>query len=140
MYTIIIICSLILIYFIFKFYNKNKIIVISVDGNIGSGKSTLVKYLKSKYKNLYFLDEPVDEWVRIIDDNDENILHKFYNDKSRYSYLFQNFAFITRANILLNNINNLKNLLGKKIIITERSVETDASQRKAAEIIEFDDK
>ena len=125
MYTIIIICSLILIYFIFKFYNKNKIIVISVDGNIGSGKSTLVKYLKSKYKNLYFLDEPVDEWIRITDDNDENILHKFYNDKSRYSYLFQNFAFITRANILLNNINNLKNLLGKKIIITERSVETD---------------
>lgn len=125
MYSVII-CSLILIYFIFKIFIKNKVIIISVDGNIGSGKSTLVKYLKSKYKkNLYFLDEPVEEWIRITDDKNENILQKFYSDKSRYSYLFQNFAFITRANILLKNIKYLKNFFGKKIIVTERSVETD---------------
>ena len=120
-----ILCLIILLYLIFKIFYKNKIIVISVDGNIGSGKSTLVKFLKCKYNNLCFLDEPVDEWLCLIDNNNENILHKFYNDKTRYSYLFQNFAFITRANILLKKINSFKNIFGQKIIITERSVETD---------------
>jgi len=107
-----------------KFYNK--ITIISVDGNIGSGKSTLVKYLKSKFKKYHFIDEPVDQWVLIVDNKNENILNKFYDNQSRYSYLFQNFAFITRANILMNKIKYLKKkLFCKKIIITERSVETD---------------
>jgi thymidylate kinase len=37
--------------------------VISIEGNIGSGKSTLMKYLKEHFKNdnhVIFLKEPVD--------------------------------------------------------------------------------
>ena len=51
----------------------------------------------------------------------------FYEDKNRWSYIFQNFAFITRATILLKAIKkNSTNIFSKKnIIISERSVETD---------------
>jgi len=104
--------------------------LISIDGNIGSGKSTLIEFLKKKCKdntNITFLEEPVNQWINTTDNNNKNVLQMFYEDKNRWSYIFQNFAFITRATILLKAIKmNSTNLLSKKkVIISERSVETD---------------
>ena len=121
--------SLILGYIYLKYFYKNPPIVISIDGNIGSGKSTLVKKLKKNFqtKDIIFIDEPVDEWLTIKDNNDKNILDNFYKDKLRWAYTFQNCAFITRAIKLIKIINNNKTnyFQKRKIIITERSVETD---------------
>jgi len=113
-----------------KYLKSNEPILISIDGNIGSGKSTLIEFLKNKCKNdknISFLEEPVNLWISTIDDKNKNILEMFYEDKSRWSYIFQNFAFITRATILLNSIKeNITYTFSKrKIIISERSVETD---------------
>ena len=113
------------------FFTKNKSpIIISVDGNIGSGKSTLISDMKKQLhdnKNIIFLQEPVNVWISLTDNENDNILNKFYEDKNRWSYVFQNFAFITRARIMLDAIKD--NKYGyfdqPKVIITERSVETD---------------
>ena len=45
--------------------------LISIEGNIGSGKSTLVEYLKS-LGNYIFVDEPVNEWLSIKDKDGSN--------------------------------------------------------------------
>tara|TARA_B100000902_G_C27319999_1_gene923740 strand:- start:3328 stop:4113 length:786 start_codon:yes stop_codon:yes gene_type:complete len=108
----------------------NEPTLISIDGNIGSGKSTLIEFLKKKCKdntNITFLEEPVSQWINTTDNNNKNVLEMFYEDKNRWSYIFQNFAFITRATILLKAIKkNSTNIFSKKnIIISERSVETD---------------
>lgn len=113
-----------------QYLNSNEPILISIDGNIGSGKSTLIDFLKNKCKNdknISFLEEPVNLWISTIDNENKNILERFYEDKTRWSYTFQNFAFITRATILLNSIKqNITSKFSKrKIIISERSVETD---------------
>ena len=105
-------------------------IVISIDGNIGSGKSTLISEMKKQLKDnkdIIFLQEPVNDWISLTDDKNDNILNKFYKDKDRWSYIFQNFAFITRARIMLDAIKENKyGYFDKpKVIITERSVETD---------------
>ena len=101
--------------------NSSKPIVISVDGNIGSGKSTLIKILKEKYgDSIYFAAEPVDAWSQMIDGDGNNLLHNFYTDKNRWSYSFQNIAYITRAKELQKALES-----GKRVIITERSVMTD---------------
>ena len=45
-------------------------IIISIDGNIGSGKSTILKHLREHLlgnKNFVFVDEPINEWAKIID-------------------------------------------------------------------------
>ena len=94
-------------------------IVISLEGNIGSGKSTLIKLLKERISKWTYLFEPIEEWMKIKDENGKNILDLFYQDKKRWSYTFQNLAFFTRTNQLL------KELSENKIIITERSVLTD---------------
>lgn len=93
-------------------------VLISVEGNIGSGKSTLVNMIRQKFPNVCIIDEPVDEWSSIIDKNGVGILERYYSDQKRWAFAFQMMAFITRAK-------RLRNLPESTIIITERSVFTD---------------
>jgi deoxyadenosine/deoxycytidine kinase len=96
--------------------------IISIEGNIGSGKSTIVQNLKKYSKSDYiFVQEPVDEWKTICDESGESILSHFYKDNKRYSFQFQMMAYISRLNILRNIIKTNPNA----IIITERCLFTD---------------
>lgn len=98
-------------------------LIISIEGNIGSGKSTIIEYLKQKYSdsNIIFLPEPIEEWDKIKDENDNTILKKFYNDQKKYSFAFQMMAYISRLDILRKTIKENPT----KIIISERSLFTD---------------
>ena len=101
--------------------------IISIEGNIGSGKTTLLQNLFNKYKNnpqVIFLKEPVDEWNNIKDSNGTTILEKFYLDQEKYSFAFQMMAYISRLNLLCENLKKLDSSK-KYIIITERSLNTD---------------
>jgi deoxyadenosine/deoxycytidine kinase len=102
--------------------------IISIEGNIGSGKSTILKYLKESLKdktgntgNIIFLQEPVDEWSQIKDKNNVTILEKFYSNQEKYSFAFQMMAYISRLSLLKNAIEKNPNA----IIITERCLNTD---------------
>jgi deoxycitidine kinase len=96
--------------------------LLSIEGNIGSGKSTVIEYLKTLNDSRFvFVDEPVKEWLEIKDKNGMNALDCFYSDQKRNSFCFQILAYITRLKKLMDIIKNNKD----KIIITERSIETD---------------
>jgi len=52
-------------------------VIISIEGNIGSGKSTLVSELEKYFKNnnsIGFLQEPVDIWNTIKDETGKTIM------------------------------------------------------------------
>ena len=97
--------------------------IFSIEGNIGSGKSTIVELLKKiKFnKDVIFLREPVDIWNTIKDKENNTILSKFYADSSKYAFSFQIMAYISRLSLLREAVRNNPN----KIIITERCIETD---------------
>lgn len=95
-------------------------ILISIDGNIGSGKSYLLNKLRSN-PDYVFIDEPLSFWQSLIE-NGKSILELFYEDKMRWSYTFQNCALISRFNAIENAI---KKNPDKKIFICERCLETD---------------
>ena len=100
-------------------------IVISVEGNIGSGKSTLLAKLTEHYKNdasICFLQEPVDIWDSIKDEEGVTILQKYYADQKRYAFSFQMMAYISRISLMRSALK--KNY---KVIIIERSVYTDSA-------------
>ena len=101
--------------------NSNRIF--SIEGNIGSGKSTIVELLKDlKFnKEVVFLREPVDIWNTIKDKENNTILSKFYTDANKYAFSFQIMAYISRLSLLRQAIKTHSN----KIIITERCIETD---------------
>jgi len=98
-------------------------ILITIQGNIGGGKSTFLTHLKALYKdkpNICFLQEPVEEWLSMCDTNGTSILELFYADQSKYAFTFQMMAYISRLAILKKAFNS-----GYDIIISERSLETD---------------
>jgi deoxyadenosine/deoxycytidine kinase/ribonuclease HI len=99
-------------------------ILISIEGNIGSGKSTLYRELKEKYKNdptVCFVPEPVDEWSSIVDSDNTPILSNLYKDTKKYAFRFQMMAYISRLALIRKYMNN-PNI---KVIISERCVQTD---------------
>jgi len=107
-----------------KSQEQRNVRIISIDGNIGSGKSTLVADLKQRFKdakNICFLQEPVDLWNTIRDENDVTILENYYKDQNKYAFSFQMMAYISRLSMLKNEIRKNK----YDIIITERSTNTD---------------
>jgi deoxyadenosine/deoxycytidine kinase len=101
-------------------------IIFSVEGNIGSGKSTLIKQLKKHMKNvsdmpIVYLEEPVDIWQQIKDKDGDDIIVKYYQDQKKYAFQFQMMAYITRITQLRKAIEQNE----RCIIITERSILTD---------------
>ncbi len=108
----------------------NNIQIISIEGNIGSGKSTVVNSLKEYYlknevdKCIYFLEEPVSEWVQIQDTQGKNIIEKFYENQERYSFAFQMMAYISRLAMLKQAIKECHEK-GYRVIVCERSLQTD---------------
>ena len=122
-------------------------IIVSFDGNIGSGKSTTGEKYEQCIKKSYaasaeagvagvtthlfpsihsideicFLDEPVHQWSKICDNDGVDILTNLYKDTKKHAFKFQMMAYISRLALLRNAIKTPK----IKLIITERSVETD---------------
>jgi deoxyadenosine/deoxycytidine kinase len=104
----------------------SKPIIISVEGNIGSGKSTILEKLEGFMRDnnrIVFLKEPVDIWESIKDTNTgENILQKFYKDQYTYAFPFQVMAYASRLSMIRNTIKNRNDI---DIIICERSLAAD---------------
>jgi deoxyadenosine/deoxycytidine kinase len=112
--------------------SSTKPILISIDGLIGSGKTYLLTQLRECYPNLHFIDEPLDTWTSLKNEDGESLLEVFYKDKERWSYTFQNCAVLSRYQNIkqavddwriscIHNPDNLKH----NIFITERCIETD---------------
>lgn len=108
-------------------------VIVSIEGNIGVGKSTFIKILKSKWNKFdedednpnntgcEIVLEPVDMWKELVGDDGKNILQTFYEDIPRWAYSFQNVACITRMMKIENTIRQSPH----KYIFLDRSLGTD---------------
>lgn len=100
--------------------------VFAIEGNVGSGKSTLIKFLEKEKLQIYgykivFLPEPVEDWTNIKNDDGNNIIQEYYKDNHKYGFCFQ-------INALISRISQIRKALltsSKTIFIIERSVHTD---------------
>jgi deoxyadenosine/deoxycytidine kinase len=99
--------------------------IIYLEGNIGSGKSTFINFLKEKIVkdnwNADVLLEPVEEWEATQDSNGTNILQHYYQDQVKFGFAFQINALISRVKKIDDMIKQSK----KKIHFIERSIFTD---------------
>jgi deoxyadenosine/deoxycytidine kinase len=109
-----------------------KPILISIEGDIGAGKTTLIDKLKQQHPEWHFIKEPVETWQNLKTEDGRNLLELFYTDKERYSYTFQNCALLSRA---LNIKKTIDEWIKKcqmnpeeqqfNVFVTERCLETD---------------
>ncbi len=105
---------------------KNAVLV-SLEGSIGSGKSTLINALKERHPDWHFIDEPVSTWQALKNEAGEDLLQVFYKDIKRYSYTFQNCALLSRAINIQKKIEAWRagGCDGSCVFVTERCLETD---------------
>lgn len=106
---------------------KQRPSLVSIEGNIGAGKSSFLKILQEKYKgrtDILFIQEPVDIWETVKDSKDgQNILQKYYQNPVKYAFAFQVLAFTTRLQLIKRAIS--ESSPDCKVILMERSLDAD---------------
>jgi len=104
-------------------------LIITIEGNISAGKSTLVENLEKRFANrddILLLLEPVGIWEAIRDENGLNMLQKFYQDPKTYSFAFQVMAFHTRKQRIEECLLETQKPGSEiKVILMERSLDAD---------------
>jgi len=99
--------------------------IYSIEGNIGSGKTTIMEHLEKSFTNnpsVVFVREPVDVWQTIRDSSGETILEKFYRDPAKYAFPFQVMAYSSRLSLLRDVVRKNPEC---ETIICERSLDAD---------------
>ena len=92
--------------------------IFSIEGNLGSGKTTVIHHLQRLYGDQVILvEEPVKDWQNL---EGENLLDKKNKDLNRWGYSFEAYVLITKMNELTKVAFN-----DKKIILIERCMLTD---------------
>ena len=92
--------------------------IFSIEGNIGSGKTTVIHHLQRLYGDQVILvEEPVKDWQNL---EGENLLDKKNKDLNRWGYSFEAYVLITKMNELTKVAFN-----DKKLILIERCMLTD---------------
>lgn len=68
--------------------------VFILEGNIGSGKTTTLSFLRRTYtpEQVEIYEEPVHRWCNL---NNDNLLRLYYNDTRRWSFQFQQYSLLT---------------------------------------------
>jgi len=106
---------------------STKPIIVSIEGNIGSGKTTIIENLETHLEHdqsILFLREPLDVWESVKDSQTgENILQKFYADPNKYAFAFQVMAYATRLSMVREAIKSGRGQY--RVIVLERSLAAD---------------
>jgi len=94
--------------------NIKKKKIYALEGNIGAGKTTVLKIIGKHFKDVEFVEEPVKQWQNL---GGMNLLDAFYTDPKRWGFSFEFFSMLTKLKALLKAANT-----DKPIIIIERSI------------------
>ena len=88
--------------------------IYALEGNIGAGKSTIMKIISNQFHDVEFVEEPVNQWQNL---NGRNLLNAFYSDPKRWGFSFEFYSMLTKIQALLKAADS-----DKPIIIIERSI------------------
>lgn len=88
--------------------------IYSIEGNIGAGKTTILKIIGKYFKDVAFVEEPVSQWQDL---GGMNLLESFYSDPKRWGFSFEFYSMLSKIKALLNVAES-----DKPIIIIERSI------------------
>jgi len=112
---------------VLKMFHKKVPIFVSIEGNIGTGKSTLIDKLQKHFANknnigkkIGYIPEPIHIWNSVTDNQGVTILEKYYANQQKYAFPFQMMAYISR-------LSGMRQAMQQEydIVIMERSMFTD---------------
>ena len=88
--------------------------IYALEGNIGAGKTTILKMIAKHFKDVEFVEEPVKEWQNL---GGMNLLDSFYSNPQRWGFSFEFYSMLTKIQALLKAADT-----DKPIIVIERSI------------------
>ena len=88
--------------------------IYALEGNIGAGKTTILKLIAKNFKDVEFVEEPVKEWQNL---GGMNLLDSFYSNPQRWGFSFEFYSMLTKIQALLKAADT-----DKPIIVIERSI------------------
>ena len=88
--------------------------IYSIEGNIGAGKTTILKLIGKTFEDVEFVEEPVSQWQNL---GGMNLLEKFYEDPDRWGFSFEFYVMLSKLKALAKSAES-----PKPIIILERSL------------------
>ena len=88
--------------------------IYALEGNIGAGKSTIMKIISNHFHDVEFVEEPVNRWQNL---GGINLLDAFYSNPKRWGFSFEFYSMLTKIQALLKAAES-----EKPIIIIERSI------------------
>ena len=88
--------------------------IYALEGNIGAGKTTILKMIAKHFKDVEFVEEPVKEWQNL---GGMNLLDSFYSNPQRWGFSFEFYSMLTKIQALLKAADS-----DIPIIIIERSI------------------
>ena len=88
--------------------------IYALEGNIGAGKTTIMKIIGQYFTSVEFVEEPVSQWQNL---GGMNLLDAFYSDPKRWGFTFEFYSMLSKIKALLNAANS-----DKPVIVIERSI------------------
>ena len=88
--------------------------IYALEGNIGAGKTTIMKIIGQYFTSVEFVEEPVSQWQNL---GGMNLLDAFYSDPQRWGFSFEFYSMLSKIKALLNAANS-----DKPVIVIERSI------------------
>ena len=88
--------------------------IFALEGNIGAGKTTIMKIIGDYFSQVEFVEEPVKQWQNL---GGMNLLDAFYSDPQRWGFSFEFYSMLTKIQALLNAAKS-----DKPVIVIERSI------------------
>ena len=88
--------------------------IYALEGNIGAGKTTIMKIIGNYFTSVEFVEEPVKQWQNL---GGMNLLDAFYTDPQRWGFSFEFYSMLTKIQAVLNAANS-----DKQVIVIERSI------------------
>ena len=88
--------------------------IYALEGNIGAGKTTIMKIIGQHFTSVEFVEEPVSQWQNL---GGMNLLDAFYSDPERWGFSFEFYSMLSKIKALLNAANS-----DKPVIVIERSI------------------
>ena len=88
--------------------------IFALEGNIGAGKTTIMKIIGQYFSSVEFVEEPVKQWQNL---GGMNLLDAFYTDPQRWGFTFEFYSMLSKIKALLNAANS-----DKPVIVIERSI------------------
>uniref|UniRef100_A0A1B6HCD5 Deoxynucleoside kinase domain-containing protein n=1 Tax=Homalodisca liturata TaxID=320908 RepID=A0A1B6HCD5_9HEMI len=92
----------------------NRPLRVSIEGNVGCGKSTLINYFKN-FPEVDSRPEPLDDWRNV---QGHNLLMMAYSEPQRWNFTFQHYIQLSRLNLQTQQTK-------RRIQIFERSIQNN---------------